>query len=181
MADSYCTYVASGRANPVHNAYHDNEYGFATDDEAELFERLVLEINQAGLSWETVLKKRDSFREAYCGFEVDAVAALDEADMERILQNAGVIRNRQKVRAAITNAQAVQKLREQYGSFHGWLQAMGPKTLEEWVKLFRKTFVFMGPEIVREFLVSTGHLPGAHDDECPIYAAVLASGPTWKS
>ena len=116
----YCDFA---RGHPLHGPYHDTEYGFPSRDEAVLFERLVLEINQAGLSWETMLKKRDGFRRAYSAFDVDAVAAYGERDRERLLADAGIIRNRLKVDAAIHNAQVVQRLRVAHGSFAGWLDA----------------------------------------------------------
>ena len=148
---SYCA-VAGG--HPYHAPYHDNEYGFPLGDDAALFERLVLEINQAGLSWLTVLKKRAAFRAAYAGFDIDAVAAFGEADRERLLADAGIIRNRLKVNAAIENARRLVSLRGEFGCFGGWLDAHHPRPKEEWVKLFRNTFVFTGPEIVGEFLIS---------------------------
>ena len=109
---SYCDFAPS---HPLHGPYHDSEYGFPRRDEAVLFERLVLEINQAGLSWETILKKRDGFRRAYDGFDVDAVAAYGPGDRERLLADPGIIRNRLKVDAAIHNAQVIRSLACEYG------------------------------------------------------------------
>ncbi|MGB8714154.1 MAG: DNA-3-methyladenine glycosylase I, partial [Onishia taeanensis] len=97
MAD-YCD-LAPG--HPFHGPYHDHDYGFPVEDDATLFERLVLEINQAGLSWLTVLKKREAFFEAFRGFNVDRVAAFDDDDKARLLSDARIIRNRLKVDAAI--------------------------------------------------------------------------------
>lgn len=165
---SYCTYVATAGAHPVHREYHDTEYGFPSRDEAVLFERLVLEINQAGLSWETILRKRAGFRAAYANFDVDQVAAFDEADVARLLADPGIIRNRLKVAAAIHNAQVIQRLRSEHGSFATWLDEHRSFTKEEWVKLFKATFRFTGGEIVGEFLMSLGILPGAHDPDCPV-------------
>lgn len=162
----YCS-IAPG--HPVHGHYHDHEYGFPQRDERELFERLILEINQAGLSWETILKKRDGFRAAYSQFEVDAVAAYGERDVERLLNDAGIIRNRLKVHAAIHNAQVIQQLRASHGSFADWLDAHHPHSKADWVKLFKKTFRFTGGEITGEFLMSLGYLPGAHAKTCPVY------------
>ncbi len=173
---SYCD-AAPG--HPEHGPYHDTEYGFPLADDAALFERLVLEINQAGLSWLLVLKRRAAFRDAYAGFDVDAVAAFGDADRARLLADAGVIRNRLKIDAAIENARRLVALRANHGSFSAWLDAHHPRTIEAWVKLFRATFVFTGPEIVREFLVSTGYLPGAHDEGCPVRARVAALDPPW--
>lgn len=181
MAFSYCEYVLNGKSHPLHKLYHDTEYGFPSTDERVLFERLVLEINQAGLSWETILKKREGFRAAYDGFDVDAVAAYSEPERERLLADAGIIRNRLKVDAAISNARKIQELRDSHGSFSGWIEAHHPLTKEEWVKLFKKTFRFTGGEIVGEFLMSLGYLPGTHDEECPVYAEIARLNPPWMS
>lgn len=179
MAFSYCEYIRTDRAHPVHAVYHDTEYGFPSTDETVLFERLVLEINQAGLSWETILKKRDGFRQAYKGFDVDTVAAFGEEDIARLLSDASIIRNRLKVHAAIENARTIQKLRETHGSFSGWLDTHHPLTKDEWVKLFKKTFRFTGGEIVNEFLMSLGYLGGAHDEDCPTMAQIRKLNPPW--
>jgi DNA-3-methyladenine glycosylase I len=144
-----------------------------------LFERLMLEINQAGLSWITILKKAENFRKAYDGFDIDTVAKYGEKDRARLLADAGIIRNRLKVNAAIVNAQRIQELSKEYGSFKGWLDANRELSKEEWVKLFKKTFVFTGGEIVNEFLISTGYLPGAHDESCPIFKKVASLRPAW--
>ena len=172
---SYCD-VAPG--HPVHGPYHDSEYGFPQRDEAALFERLVLEINQAGRSWETILRKRDGFRRAYHGFDVDTVAAYGEADVARLLSDAGIIRNRLKVAAAIHNAGVVRGMRASHGGFAAWLDAHvrdddgRPRDKAGWVKLFKRTFRFTGGEITGEFLMSLGYLPGAHRAECPVMAKI---------
>jgi DNA-3-methyladenine glycosylase I len=173
---TYCEFAAT---HPLHKPYHDHEYGFPLVEEAALFERLVLEINQAGLSWATILRKREAFRRAYGGFDVDLVAAYGESDRERLLGDAGIVRNRLKVNAAIENARRVVRLRGEFGSFAGWLNHHHPLVKEDWVKLFKKTFLFTGGEIVGEFLMSTGYLPGAHQTGCPVYEKVLASRPAW--
>ncbi|MAX33254.1 MAG: DNA-3-methyladenine glycosylase [Halomonadaceae bacterium] len=172
----YCD-LAPG--HPFHGPYHDHDYGFPVEDDATLFERLVLEINQAGLSWLTVLKKREAFFDAFRGFDVDLVAAFDDDDRARLLSDARIIRNRLKVEAAIHNAQVIQRLRQEHSSFRGWLEAHHPLPHGDWVKLFKRTFRFTGPEIVNEFLMSTGYLPGAHRDDCPVQARVLAAAPPW--
>jgi len=178
----YCDF-APGHA--LHGPYHDTEYGFPSRDEAVLFERLVLEINQAGLSWETILKKRDGFRRAYHGFDVEKVAAYGERDRERLLADAGIIRNRLKVDAAIHNAQVIQRLRAGHGSFAGWLDAQlmdagAARDKTGWVKLFKKTFRFTGGEITNEFLMSLGYLPGTHREDCPVFAVIAALDPPWR-
>ncbi len=179
MAFSYCRFVLEPRAHPLHRAYHDTEYGFPSSDETVLFERLVLEINQAGLSWETILKKREGLQRAYDGFDVDAVAAYAEPDKNRLLVDAGIIRNRLKVEAAVHNARVIQGLRESHGSFAAWIDAHHPLTKDEWVKVFKKTFRFTGGEIVNEFLMSLGYLPGSHDDDCPVFAHLASLDPPW--
>ena len=179
---SYCSAIdnMTGERKALHKAYHDNLYGFPIHDDNELFCRLVLEINQAGLSWETILKKEATFRKAYHNFNIKKVAAYTEADRERLLADAGIIRNRLKVNAAIENAKTIMAIQKEFGSFEKWLEHHYVKTKEEWVKLFKKTFRFTGGEIVNEFLMSAGYLPGAHAPDCPIYKKVLKAGPLWK-
>lgn len=174
---SYCD-LAPG--HEWHGPYHDREYGFPLTGDAELFERLILEINQAGLSWLTILKKREAFRRAYGGFNPDVVARYGARDVKRLLNDAGIIRNRLKVEAAIANARTVLELRERHGSFHRWIREQHPRLKGEWVKLFRETFRFTGGEIVGEFLMSTGVLPGAHRESCPVYARILKKQPMWR-
>ncbi|MCC4619054.1 DNA-3-methyladenine glycosylase I [Xanthomonas cassavae CFBP 4642] len=175
MSD-YCS-IAPG--HPVHGHYHDHEYGFPQRDERELFERLVLEINQAGLSWETILRKRANFRQAYDGFDVDTVAGYGDTGIARLLGDAGIIRNRPKILAAIHNAQVIQTLRRSHGSFAQWLDAQHPLDKPAWVKLFKKTFRFTGGEITGEFLMSLGYLPGAHHAQCPVYKTIARLKPAW--
>ena len=173
------TYCEFAPGHPVHGSYHATEYGFPSRDESVLFERLILEINQAGLSWETILKKRDGFRAAYAGFDVDKVAAFDDDDVARLLADPGIIRNRLKVNAAIENARRIQTLRAENGSFAAWLDSHPPRSKADWVKLFKQTFRFTGGEITGEFLMSLGYLPGAHDEACPVYAQLSALKPPW--
>jgi DNA-3-methyladenine glycosylase I len=172
-------YCLAAPSSPLHGPYHDEEYGFPSRDETVLFERLVLEINQAGLSWATILRKREAFRAGFAGFEVDRVAAFGTADVERLMADAGIIRNRLKIAATIENARRIQAVRREHGSFAAWLDAHHPRTREEWVKLFKKTFRFTGGEIVNEFLMSLGYLRGAHEASCPVYARIAALGPPW--
>ena len=178
---SYCD-IAPG--HPVHGPYHDHEYGVPTRDESALFERLILEINQAGLSWETILKKREGFRRAYDGFDVDTVAAYGEAERARLLADPCIIRNRLKVEAAIHNAQVVRDLRASHGGFAEWLDAHARldgalRDKAAWVKLFKTRFRFTGGEIVGEFLMSLGYLPGAHREDCPAFKRVAKLKPVW--
>ena len=173
---SYCI-IAPG--HPFHGPYHDHEYGFPVRDDDRLFERLVLEINQAGLSWLTILKKRDAFREAFDDFALERVARFDARRRARLMKNDGIIRNRLKIEAAVENAKRILALRKTHGSFAAWLDAHHPRTKDEWVRLFRKTFVFTGGEITGSFLLSTGYLAGAHDESCLVYARVVDAGAPW--
>ena len=177
--NTYCDYCNTHPEDTFNRIYHDTQYGFPITDENALFERLILEINQAGLSWITILKKAENFRQAYDQFNIDAVAGYQEIERLRLLSNAGIIRNRLKVDAAIENARRIQIIRQQHGSFKGWLDAHHPQTLGGWTSLFKKEFKFTGGEIVNEFLMSTGYLPGAHTLDCPIYLLVEKQNPPW--
>jgi DNA-3-methyladenine glycosylase I len=173
------TYCDIARGHPLHGPYHDEEYGFPVRDDDRLFERLVLEINQAGLSWLTILKKRAAFSAAFDDFDVDLVARYGDSERARLMNDAGIVRNRLKIDATIENARRLLDIRESHGSFAAWLDARHPATREEWTKLFRRTFRFTGAEIVNEFLLSTGYLPGAHAAECPVFDRVRAAAPPW--
>lgn len=173
------TYCEAAPRHPVHGPYHEFEYGFPVSDDRVLFERLILEINQAGLSWLTILKKRPAFQLAYDGFDIDRVAGYGEADRSRLLADAGIIRNRLKVDAAIENARRIVGLRQRYSSFAGWLDHHHPQSKSDWLVLFRKTFRFVGGEIVGEFLLSTGYLPGAHRPDCPVRQRIESLDPPW--
>ncbi|MEK6688438.1 MAG: DNA-3-methyladenine glycosylase I [Gemmatimonadota bacterium] len=174
----YCDFAPG---HEWHGPYHESEYGFPLSNDAELFGRLVLEINQAGLSWLTILKKKDAFAQAYDGFDIDRVAGYGARQTRRLLADAGIIRNRLKVAAAIANAKTLVGLRESHGSFHDWLLAHHPLPKEEWVKLFKQTFRFTGGEIVGEFLMSIGFLPGAHRPSCPVYRTIARQRPAWMT
>jgi DNA-3-methyladenine glycosylase I len=174
---AYCR-IAPG--HPLHGPYHELEYGFPASDEAVLFERLTLEINQAGLSWLTVLRKRDAFRDAFADFSVDSVAGFGAVEVERLMADPGIVRNRQKIEAVIANARKIQELRRSHGSFHRWLDAHHPRPPAEWTRLFRQNFRFTGGLIVGEFLMSLGYLPGAHEPDCPVYGRILPLAPPWS-
>ena len=175
----YCKVVATMDKNNAHVLYHNNEYGFPIEDDNHLFARLVLEINQAGLSWTTILNKKDNFFKAFDNFDIDKVARYTSKQKERLLKDAGIIRNRLKIEATIENAKKIKEIQKEYGSFKKWLDAHHPLSKEEWVKLFKKTFKFTGGEIVGEFLMSTGYLPGAHVEGCPVYEKILRRRPAW--
>jgi DNA-3-methyladenine glycosylase I len=178
MSAAYCR-LAPG--HPFHADYHASEYGFPARDDAVLFERLALEINQAGLSWLTVLKKRAAFNAAFRGFDIDAVAAFTARDVKRLMADPGIIRNRLKIEAVIENAKRLQAIRASHGSFAAWLDEHHPRSKERWVKLFRDTFRFTGGEIVGEFLMSLGYLKGAHVPSCPVHGRILGLRPPWSA
>jgi DNA-3-methyladenine glycosylase I len=165
-------------------AYHDAEWGVPVHDDIELFERLALESFQAGLSWSTILRKRDAFRVAFRGFDPSVVAAFGPEDVERLMADAGIVRNRAKIEATIGNARGVLDLAEEHGSFDAYLAAMVPgpplprPTGTTWQDLAPTTpasdalaadlkgrgFRFVGSTIVYAFMESVGlvddHLPG---------------------
>ena len=176
---TYCGAILNMDKDNVHVHYHNTEYGFPIEDDNLLFARLVLEINQAGLSWTTILNKKDNFFAAYDGFDIATVARYSDKKIARLLQDAGIIRNRLKIHAAVHNAQCIIAIQKEHGSFKQWLDKHHPKTKEEWVKLFKQQFRFTGGEIVNEFLMSTGYLPGAHTPDCPVYKKVLKLKPKW--
>jgi len=176
---SYCDYVSKAGKGSIHKNYHDKEYGFPLKSDDELFARLVLEINQAGLSWETILKKKDNFFKAFYNFNIDKVSRYSDKKIEKLMQDAGIIRNGLKIYATIDNAKKIKAIQKEFGSFKNWLDQNHPKTREEWTKLFKQTFRFTGGEIVNEFLLSTGYLPGAHAESCPIYKKIVKQKPKW--
>ncbi|MEO8720123.1 MAG: DNA-3-methyladenine glycosylase I [Ginsengibacter sp.] len=176
---TYCKAVLAMDKNNVHRIYHDQFYGFPIEDDDELFGRLILEINQAGLSWTTILNKQENFRKAYNNWDIKKIASFKDKDFERLMSDAGIIRNRLKINAAIENAKTVLRLQKEFGSFKKWIENHHPKTKEEWVKIFKSTFKFTGGEIVNEFLMSSGYLPGAHDESCTIYKKILKVKPAF--
>ena len=179
MATTYCDFVQNKGKDTVHRDYHDLEYGFPIQDDNLLFARLILEINQAGLSWETILKKKDNFFKAFDDFNIDKVARYSDKRKEKLMLDAGIIRNRLKIDATVYNAECIKAIQKEFGSFKNWLDKNHPKTKEEWVRLFKQTFRFTGGEIVNEFLMSAGYLPGAHSENCPVYRKVLKQKPMW--
>lgn len=172
---NYCDYCATLPPDNPNVYYHDHEYGFPIADDNQLFGRLLLEINQAGLNWTLILNKRAAFARAYADFDIARVAAFDQADIQRLLADSGIVRNRLKIQAAIRNAREILRIQEEYGSFKNWLAAHHPQSKADWVKLFKSRFTFVGGEIVGEFLMSTGYLAGAHIPECPVYPHVQAA------
>jgi DNA-3-methyladenine glycosylase I len=173
---AYCA-IATG--DPVHDAYHRTEYGFPTRDDAVLLERLALEIFQAGLSWDLIMRRREGIAAAFEGFLPEIVAAYDDDQRARLLADARIIRNAKKVDAIIANAGIICGQRNDYGGMAEWLDAHHPATLDEWVRLFRQTYRFTGPEITNEFLMGIGYLPGAHAPQCPVGQEIARRSPPW--
>jgi DNA-3-methyladenine glycosylase I len=173
---TYCEYISTitGDQLSLHKEYHDNHYGYPIENDNELFERLMLEINQAGLNWILILKKQHNFRKAFDNYDIDKVASYGEKEVQRLLNDSGIIRNKLKINSAIENAKIILKIRNETGSFVKWLDFHSEKinSLEEWTKLFKSTFRFTGGEIVNEFLISTGYLAGAHSPDCPVYERI---------
>ena len=167
---SYCEYVKNLPEDNIHRIYHDTQYGFKIDSDNELFGRLILEINQAGLSWTTILNKQDNFRTAFSNFDIKKIADYDKPDISRLLANSGIVRNKLKINAVIFNARKIVELQKEYGSFKSWLKIKNDCNLNltNWVALFKENFKFTGNEITKEFLTSTGYIKGAHIEACPI-------------
>ncbi len=177
MSHLYCNYTSGIKdSTDIDKIYHDTQYGVPIDDDNELFGRLVMEINQAGLSWRTILLKEKNFRKAYHNFTIKKVSHYTEDDFARLMNDVGIIRNRLKINAVIYNAQQIVKIQKEFGSFKKWL-AIEAKEIQydknAWVKLFKKHFKFTGGEIVGEFLMSINMLPGAHDTKCKKYKSML--------
>ncbi len=173
------SYCAIAKGHPVHGPHHDFEYGRPVERDDVLFERMALEINQAGLSWLLILRKRAALHAAFEGFDPAIVGRYGAPEVARLLNDAGIIRNRRKIDAVIENARRILAIRESHGGLAAWIEAQHPLSLADWVKLMRKTFVFMGPQVVGEFLMSIGYLPGAHDAQCPVGRDIAALSPAW--
>lgn len=177
---SYCDYCANLPEDNVNKRYHDYAYGVQIADDNELFGRLILEINQAGLSWELMLKKEQNFRLAFDHFDIEKIAQYDDVKISELLQDPGIVRNQLKVRSVIFNAKKIVELKAEFGSFKNWIDAHHPLSLKEWVKLFKKNFKFVGGEIVNEFLMSISYLPGAHIETCAIFDKMDKKTLKWK-
>ena len=167
-------------AAPEFFAYHDTEWGFPVDDDRRLFEKLTLEGFQSGLSWRTILAKRENFRVAFQGFDFHRVAAFTEADVERLLKNEGIVRHRGKIAAAISNARRAQELVKQEGSLAAYVWRFEPKpgklakpqtasTSEASIAmskdLKKRGWAFVGPTTVHAFMQAMG-LINDHADGC---------------
>ena len=171
--------------DPLYIAYHDHEWGQPVHDDRKLFEMLVLEGAQAGLSWITILRKRDNYRRAFHDFDPQRVAAMDEADVERLLQDAGIVRNRLKINSAIRNARVFLAMQQKHGSFAHWLwQHVGGQPLQNrWTSLAecpastelsdriskalkKEGMNFVGSTVIYAFLQATG-VVNDHLCNCP--------------
>jgi len=176
-----CSWV---RENPLYIAYHDTEWGVPVYDDTTLFEFLILEIFQAGLSWITILKKRKNFRKAFDQFDYHKIAIYDEAKIESLLQDKGIVRNKLKVRATITNAQAFLKIQKEFGSFskYIWAFTSGKPIQNNWKNnnnvpaktalaetiskdLKKRGFKFVGPTIIYAHMQATG-MVNDHTEDC---------------
>ncbi|PKR80802.1 DNA-3-methyladenine glycosylase [Brumimicrobium salinarum] len=177
---SYCEFTKDLKQNHLDKKYHDFYYGYPVESDDELFGRLILEINQAGLNWSLILNKEENFRKAFDNFSIASVAQFDEQKITELMNNKGIIRNRRKIEAVIFNAKKILIIQEKFGSFNNWLTQYVGFSLKEWTKLFKKNFKFTGEKIVEEFLMSTGYVKGAHDKNCPVYDEILKCNPQWK-
>ncbi|MBN1430550.1 MAG: DNA-3-methyladenine glycosylase I [Anaerolineae bacterium] len=172
MSTTRCEWAGSDR---LYVAYHDNEWGVPVHDDRVLFEFLVLEGMQAGLSWMTILKKRENFRRAFDNFDAQAVAAYDERKIAALLSDTGIIRNRAKIKAAVGNAQAFLEVQEMFGSFDAyiWEFVDGKPIKNAWrtmrdipaqtdlsvrlsKDLIQRGFRFVGPTIIYAHMQATG-------------------------
>jgi DNA-3-methyladenine glycosylase I len=183
-----CTWVPAGDA--LYAAYHDEEWGMPSRDDRHLYEMLVLEGAQAGLSWSTILRKREGYRTAFAGFDAGRVARFGAADIERLMADAGIVRNRLKIESAIANARASLAVCEEDGSLAAYLWSFvgGAPVQNAWATtseipaetaestamsrdLKRRGFRFVGPTVCYAFMQATG-LVNDHTVDCDRYAAV---------
>jgi DNA-3-methyladenine glycosylase I len=186
-----CDWVPPG--DPLYTAYHDEEWGVPSRDDRHLYEMLVLEGAQAGLSWSTILRKREGYRRAFAGFDAERVARFGPNDVERLMADAGIVRNRLKIESAIANARAALEVRDDAGSLAGYLWSFvgGEPIQNEWATiaeipaetseskamsrdLKRRGFRFVGPTVCYAFMQATG-LVNDHTVDCDRYAAVRRS------
>ncbi len=166
---------AWGRMDELYIAYHDNEWGVPVYDDQKIFEFLVLESAQAGLSWITVLRKRENYRRAFAGFDPKRIAKFSQRDVEKLLGNAGIIRNRLKIEAAVNNARCFLEIQKEFGSFAKYIWGfVGGKPLRnKWKKisdlpvttkeaealskdLKKRGFKFLGPTVIYAHMQATG-------------------------
>ncbi len=183
------------RASPAYQHYHDHEWGFPVNDDRRLFEKICLEGFQAGLSWLTILNKRENFRRGFANFEAEPVARFNESDIERLLADAGIVRHRGKIESTINNAQRVIELRAEFGSLaaYAWgfeppaasrpqrmtlaavrAQVTSPESVAMSKDLKKRGWSFVGPTTVYAFMQAMG-LVNDHLDGCHVRDAALAA------
>ena len=148
------------QGDPLREWYAREVWGKPTEDDDSLFEIMSLQVFQAGLSWHLILTKRDAFRNAFHGWRIDEVAAMELPDVERLLLDPAIIRNRLKIQACISNARVVQELQQEHGGFCNWFyRVLSGDDLATLQKELRGRFKFMGPEIARMWLMASGRIP----------------------
>ena len=166
--------------DPIYIAYHDREWGFPVSDDRRLFEKVCLEGFQAGLSWRTILGKRDAFREVFAGFDFERVARFGSRDVERLLRNAGIVRHRGKIESTINNAKRTREVVKEFGSLAAYFWryepdgAARPKRLTREAlskDLKKRGWTFVGPTTIYAFMQATG-LVNDHVRDCTVRAAV---------
>ena len=149
-----------GQTDPLMEWYATEVWGRRTDDDDALFENMSLQVFQAGLSWRMILARRDAFRKAFDGWSIDKVGNMEPENVDRLVKDASIIRNRKKIEACITNARIIQGIQRQHGSFCKWFyETLDGDDLSELQRMLRKTFKFMGPEIARMWLMASGRIP----------------------
>jgi DNA-3-methyladenine glycosylase I len=192
LVDGWCWRFAS----EADRRYHDAEWGVPVHDDTRMFEHLSLECLQCGLSWDYVLKRRELFRAQFHGFDIDAVAAMDDDEVQRTMEVPGILRNPPKLHAIVGNARAAQRLREEFGSFNGYfwswtdgkailyqghqkggLPASNGLSAKMAADLKKRGFKYVGPTNVYAHLQACGIICD-HNERCPRYAYVIASHPT---
>lgn len=158
---------AWAESDPLLRAYHDREWGVPVRTDTVLFERMALEIFQAGLSWRLMLVKRAAFARAFAGWRIEAVAGFTPRDVERLLGDASIVRNRRKIEAMIENAAIARELQRTHRSFRRWFyEVLNEPELPALQRRLRGQFRFMGPTIAQEWLMSCGKIPAAHEPGC---------------
>ena len=166
---SYCSFCRNQPKKSIHRWYHDEVYDKMSSNDNELFGRLIMEINQAGLSWNTILQKYEGIKKAYSNFDIRIVSQYNEENIATLKRDKSIIRHELKIRSIVYNAQEILQIQKEFGTFKTWILDNKQNSIENWTKLFKKNFKFVGKEIVKEFLTSNGILNGAHDKNCPEY------------
>lgn len=157
-----CTWVTDALLRD----YHDNEWGREPQDDAQWLECVILETFQAGLSWKTILHKREAFRSAFAGFNMDRLGSYAEDDVMKLMGDTGIVRHRQKIEAAIANARIAQGLRQTCGSLTAFFADLADKSEAEIVQTLCRTFRFVGPTTAESICYASGLLQAPHDPQC---------------